>query len=180
MTRNDYDPKKAHEYYMKHRKLKGRHSMKGMTQQQRERWIYERDKIKAGAKADRDKVTSSTRQEIAKRSAEAEALREKVKKERLRFKAEAQRKITFIQERLKCLSPEKKKIFKEKLRSQISQIRDDTSSKNSALTAFSKAETAKRVAANKNTRSKAKQKKVSITVKKERALDVAYKRVRGR
>ena len=178
MARNDYDPKKAHEYYMKNRKLKGRHSIKGMTQQQRERWIYERDKIKAGAKADRDKVTSSTRQEIAKRSAEAEALREKIKKERLRFKAEAQRKITFIQEQLKNLSPEKKKVLKEKLSSQISQIRNDASSKNSNLTAFSKDETAKRVAANKTTRSKSKAKKKNIAINKERELDAAYKRAR--
>ena len=48
----NYDPVAAHEYYMKHRKLKGRksttkaqRSVKGMSKSQREQWAYARAQL---------------------------------------------------------------------------------------------------------------------------------------
>ena len=44
MANVNYDPKAAHEYYMKHRKLKGKkHSTKGFGDTQKEQWEYVKD-----------------------------------------------------------------------------------------------------------------------------------------
>ncbi len=40
-----YDPVKAHEYYEKHKKLKGRRSTKGMTDSQKAMAGYVKDKL---------------------------------------------------------------------------------------------------------------------------------------
>ncbi len=47
-----YDPVKAHEYYEKHKKLKGRQSTKGMTNSQKEMATYVKDKLSAEKKAE--------------------------------------------------------------------------------------------------------------------------------
>ena len=47
MASVDYDPVKAHEYYMKHRKLKGRRrSTKGFSESQKEQYAYAKEQLK--------------------------------------------------------------------------------------------------------------------------------------
>ena len=50
MSKVDYDPQKAHEYYMKHRKLKGKRSTRKFTQKQKEQWAYAKDQLKTQQK----------------------------------------------------------------------------------------------------------------------------------
>jgi small-conductance mechanosensitive channel len=45
-----YDPAKAHEYYIKNRKLKGR-TTRNMSDKQKEAWTYAEDKIKTEKKS---------------------------------------------------------------------------------------------------------------------------------
>lgn len=52
-----YDPVKAHEYYEKHKKLKGQHSTKGMTNSQKEMAAYVKDKLSAEKKQKLEGVT---------------------------------------------------------------------------------------------------------------------------
>ena len=52
-----YDPVKAHEYYEKHKKLKGRQSTKGMTNSQKEMAAYVKDKLSAEKKQKLESVT---------------------------------------------------------------------------------------------------------------------------
>ena len=47
-----YDLVKAHEYYEKHKKLKGQHSTKGMTNSQKEMAAYVKDKSECREKAE--------------------------------------------------------------------------------------------------------------------------------
>ena len=59
MANIDYDPRKAHEYYMKHRKLKGRRSTKGFSESQKEQWAYAKSQLSEQKKA-RDKGDSES------------------------------------------------------------------------------------------------------------------------
>ena len=52
-----YDLVKAHEYYEKHKKLKGQHSTKGMTNSQKEMAAYVKDKLSAEKKQKLESVT---------------------------------------------------------------------------------------------------------------------------
>lgn len=60
----NYDPVKAHEYYLKNRELKGRQqSTKGMSDTQKEAWSYTKNKIGTDKKAE---LTSSRNAQKAK------------------------------------------------------------------------------------------------------------------
>ena len=51
MANVNYDPKAAHEYYMKHRKLKGRkRSTKGFDDTQKEQWAYAKEQLRTQRK----------------------------------------------------------------------------------------------------------------------------------
>ncbi len=128
-----YDPVKAHEYYMKHRKLKGKRSIKGMTQAQKEQWAYakneltleERQEKKNASNASmasrtqkRDAVTADAKlkkESISNISkAQKEAIVKAAKAEREKFAKECSSKVKAIRERLKNMSKEEREDMKKK------------------------------------------------------------------
>lgn len=75
-----YDPVKAHEYYLRNRKLKGRtqFSTKGFNEKQKQAWDYIKNQIKEKQK--KDALTSKTQRDASIEQARqrAAALREQV------------------------------------------------------------------------------------------------------
>ena len=61
MVNEYYDAEKAHEYYEKHKKLKGRHSTKGFSTRQKEMWMYGKAQLTNEKKANTKSVTEDTR-----------------------------------------------------------------------------------------------------------------------
>lgn len=58
-TQKKYDAAKAHEYYMRTRKLKGRTSTAGLSQSQKEMAQYVKAELKAELKAEREKLAEA-------------------------------------------------------------------------------------------------------------------------
>jgi hypothetical protein len=95
-----YDPVKAHEYYLRNRKLKGRFSTKGFTKTQKEAFTYAKAQIHAKQQKDTAQARSAKDTGIAQARAHAAALRASIatrltnladnapKKERERIAAE--------------------------------------------------------------------------------------------
>lgn len=101
----DYDPVKAHEYYMKHRKLKGRHSTKGMSQTQKEQWAYAKDQLSEQHKAVKKNITDAT-------SMYKKDLSEKAKD-----------MIATLRSQIKNMTKEQKAIARERVQKMIGDIR---------------------------------------------------------
>jgi hypothetical protein len=112
----DYDPQKAHEYYMKHRKLKGKHSTKGFSKTQKEQWAYVKDQL------------STEHKEINKN------ITEEAKERRKALAEEAKEMISALRSRLKNMSKEEKAQWKERISNMISDIREELKSDKGALT----------------------------------------------
>ena len=120
----DYDPKKAHEYYEKHKKLKGRRkgrSTKGWTDIQKEQLEYAKDQLKTEHKNNNASITEEAKE---KRKALSEAASQRIKS---------------IRAQLKNLSPEQKEIVKsriqdirDQLAGQKEDLKEQTSEKKSA------------------------------------------------
>lgn len=55
----NYDPVKAHEYYLRNRELKGQTSTKGFSDTQREAWAYAKNKIGTDQKAESQSAQAS-------------------------------------------------------------------------------------------------------------------------
>ena len=128
-----YDPVKAHEYYEKHKKLKGRRSTRGFTQNQKAQWQYGKDQIKADEKAEKSDATSATRMKKQAISEDAkekrQAIGEKAKADRKKFTEDCKAKVTALREKLKNMSPERKAVMRERINGQIAQIREQFASK---------------------------------------------------
>lgn len=102
----DYDPQKAHEYYEKHKNLKGRHSTKKFTQSQKEQWEYAKDQLKTEHKAI-NKQIGVVASEIRKQMQE-----------------EASNKIKALRERLKNAPKDQKKKLREEIKGMSADIRE--------------------------------------------------------
>lgn len=121
----DYDPKKAHEYYEKHKKLKGRkkrvvHSTKGWSQRKKEQWAYAKEQLKQEHSAIGKGITASS------------------KSRRAAMSAAAKEKIAAIRERIKNLPKDQKKAAREQIKGVIEDIRGKLKSDKTALTAETK------------------------------------------
>lgn len=112
MSNVNYDPVKAHEYYMKHKKSSTTRSTKGMTDTQKEQWSFAKAQISDNYKATRTAITDQS------------------KAERTQLSDAAKVKIKAIQNRLKGLSSDQKAALK----SQIAGIREKLKTDKSALT----------------------------------------------
>ena len=74
-----YDPAKAREYYLKTRKLKGRHSTKGFSEKQHAGWAYAKDKIAADKKAELAKLSDDNKARKMQLRQQAKASRERIR-----------------------------------------------------------------------------------------------------
>jgi hypothetical protein len=111
-----YDPVKAHEYYMKHRKLKGRHSTKGMSESQKKQWESAKQGLSEEHKAISKGITAH----------------ENTRKEQASIIAKF--RIQQIRNRLEYVPKAKRAEFRKKLGALIDNIRKDLSTKKGRLT----------------------------------------------
>ena len=111
-----YDPVKAHEYYMKHRKLKGRHSTKGMSETQKKQWENAKQGLSEEHKAISKGITAH----------------ENARKDQAAIIAKF--RIQQIRNRLEYVPKAKRAEFREKLGALIDNIRKDLSRSKRKLT----------------------------------------------
>lgn len=226
----NYDPQAAHEYYEKHKKLKGKKSTtkaqrntKGMNKTQREQWAFARaqlfeekkkrtEELKAGRKgalaalSEAGKQVTAEKQEITKRLSESqkqqlELIAEQKQKQKEQIQKQATQKIEALRNKLKNLPPEQRQKVKEQIQKSIDKIKTGLKKSKDKLSADTQARKEdiradisgqKQSAANKAAESKAllreQRKGVSEAAKGaaqankeeyEKALDAAYKRIRG-
>jgi hypothetical protein len=71
----NYDPVKAHDYYLKNRDLKGRRSTKGFTQKQREGFAFVKSQVSAKKKSEIDAGRQTKNQSIAQVREQAHQVR---------------------------------------------------------------------------------------------------------
>lgn len=102
-----YDPVKRHEYYMKHRQLKGR--------QQRQSTASLNEEGKIAAKEVKDAITTERKEAYDK------------------IKEEMNEKIDELRKRLKAMSPERRKREKEKIQAEIKSLREEAKEKKTKL-----------------------------------------------
>lgn len=111
-----YDPIYAHEYYMKHRKLKGRHSTKGMSETQKKQWENAKQGLSEEHKAISKGITAH----------------ENARKDQAAIIAKF--RIQQIRNRLEYVPKAKRAEFREKLGALIDNIRKDLSRSKRKLT----------------------------------------------
>lgn len=73
-----YDPVKAHEYYEAHKKLKGRFSTKGMTEEQRAQWKQARTTASEQKKASKTSTRESHKATVTAVRASAQASKQRI------------------------------------------------------------------------------------------------------
>ena len=76
-----YDPKKAREYYLRTRKLKGRRSTKGWNEGQRQSWAMAKDQIGAQRKQDNSANVRERTAKVKALRAQAKAMRQRISDE---------------------------------------------------------------------------------------------------
>jgi hypothetical protein len=150
----EYDPVKAHEYYMRTRELTGRRSTKGVNNQQRERWSFTKAQIHEEKKTKVTEESLSKKQKIEEFRAKAEQMRAKFSEDLKLFnkklvekaiaeraRVEEKRKIEL--ERLqtplpKNISPEKRAAILEKRKKEIGDLVNESRSEKKDISADSK------------------------------------------
>lgn len=191
----NYDPKAAHEYYMRHRKLKGRHSTRHMSNSQKEQWYYAKAQLKEQKKIRdaKDKITIyANRDEAIKSATESkkrrlEQIKEQKEQQKKAITEQAKQKIDSLRNKLKNMTPEQRKLAREKISETIDGIRSAMSSKKKNVTdmasAKSKSIRTATTAENKNTRKKAseilKSAREFSKDEYEAAVDEAYNKIKG-
>jgi hypothetical protein len=165
MSKVDYDPQKAHEYYMKHRKLKGRRSTKGFSQTKKEQWAYVKKQLSEEHKGINKDISESRNERIA-------AISEALKKQKEALTIQAKAKIEALRDRMKYMSPAEKRNIRDSINSIIGDIRAEVKSKKESLQ-----ETGAKT--KENERNKAKNAKAKESKAYEKRLDDAYKNLKG-
>lgn len=102
-----YDPVKRHEYYMKHRQLKGR-AQRASTASLNEEGKIAAKEVKEGIMAERKEAYEA-------------------------IKTEMNKKITALRNRLKKMSPARRKAQKAKIQAQIKALRTEAKEKKTKL-----------------------------------------------
>lgn len=110
-----YDPVKAHEYYMKHRKLKGR--KKTWTDEKKAAWASTKSQLAAEHNAISSGITAH----------------ERARKEQATTRANFM--IKQIRNRLKYATPSQKEAFRKKLEKLIDNVRSELEAKRAKFTA---------------------------------------------
>ena len=129
-----YDPVKAHEYYMKHRELKGRTSTAGLN-----------DEGKAAASYVKEQLTSERKSKVEANKEETtnqiDKLREQKKSNIAAHKAAMQKQIDSLRNRLSSMSSTDKKKNRTRIQSSISTLREQNAAERERLNAEFQAQT---------------------------------------
>ncbi len=120
-----YDPQKAHEYYMKHRQLKGRRSKSSLNEAGKEAIDY----IKSQLQEERDARKAEIKLQKEK---SIKALKSKLEKDRMQLKLQVNSTIEVMRNRLK--NGNLTGAQKDALKDRITRIREKYSSAKKALT----------------------------------------------
>lgn len=119
-----YDPVKAHEYYMKHRQLKGRQS-RSSTASLNEAGKIAAKEVKDGIMAERKAAYEKLKEDIKK---EIEAVRKAMKGKKSKgAKEKLKQKIAAIRERNKAEREKIKEAYQEKYLQELDKIKQDAS-----------------------------------------------------
>ena len=108
----DYDPQKAHEYYEKHKKLKGRHSTSGFSSSQKEQFAYAKQQLLQQKK---DRNATNAANINAQKQASVTQIEEAKKAQKEQLSNAAKAKIDQLRAQLKGMS----KIQKAQAKSRI-------------------------------------------------------------
>lgn len=162
---SNYDSAKAHEYYLKNRKLKGRHSTKGMSQTQKERWQYAKAQLKDEHKEKSSDITSMSQ-------LQRQALASENKRRREQMTKQANSMISRLRDQLKTMSPAQKRVMREQIGNMISSIRASLSANKSGLTDNAKIS---RAAITATTKAAREQEAKEYEARK----DAAFKKIKG-
>lgn len=121
----NYDPQKAHEYYEKHKKLKGRKkkgtSTKGFSEKQNEQLSYAQAQLKKQQK----KKNAQARHNIALGASDKkETITRTRQEQKKRLIKEASEKIDALKKQYENASPEEQDAMREKISNAILNIRE--------------------------------------------------------
>ena len=130
-----YDPVKAHEYYMRTRKLKGRNSTSGLNEKGREAARYIRQKLSEERKSTVDASKASTKSKI-------ESIRSKTENDIRTYTTQTQAKIDQLVSLLKNMRPDQKKRALPLIKTQISRLKESNAQKRASLIAAYKKDSA--------------------------------------
>lgn len=205
----NYDPVKAHEYYMEHRQLKGNRSTKGFSETQKAQIAFAKAQLsdqktdqlaeinewkKAQIQAISERVKNQNMDIREARARAVEAMREAAKAKKETLTRMGKLKIEALRRHLQEMPPERKKQMRDKIESLIGtlsnkmadakfKITENTQKKVKKTQEKAKAETEKNTAKGKadkeNVRAQAKAKKEEVKAGYESAVDKAYSDVRG-
>ena len=120
----DYDPVKAHEYYEKHKKLKGRKraSTKGFSQKQLEQTEYAKSQLAKRYKKNVEQISDAAKMRL-----------EDVRTEKLKQKdalvKEASQKIAALREKYMSASPEEQDAMRKQISDAVLKLREKTKAK---------------------------------------------------
>lgn len=174
MSRVDYDPVKAHEYYINYRKkgLKKGRSTKGLSQENKERWEYAKAQLKEQKKArdasDKERITKSKEQRI-------ERIKEETTRRREEMTQRAKNEIENLKNYLSNLSPEQRKQVKAQIGETIRNIRAALSGEKKSLTENS---TAEKKGIRQESSANLKSARASSKEKYEKDLEEAYNTIK--
>ncbi len=118
----NYDPVKAHEYYIRNRQLMGRHSLKGFTERQREGFSYAKDQIRQTTQNKIKTAKETEKQSIEKARSEAKAVRENIASQLKSFVESLNQQHTVNSQTIAANALQKKKEIDDKLASDLAAI----------------------------------------------------------
>lgn len=166
MSSVNYDPVKAHEYYEKHKHLKGRkRSTKGWNQTQKEQLSYAKYQLSEQKKAQLSDI-SEQRKEIAKK------LSEQKREQKKRLSEATQAKIKAVRAKLKNMPPAQKEQFKAQIQNTIDALKGELSEKKSLIDIKDKSAREELTDRTKSAREKVRE-------NYEKGIDEAYKKIGG-
>ena len=163
----NYDPQKAHEYYEKHKKLKGRRSTKGFSQSQKERLAYAKYQLGEDKKQQISEISEQ-------RKALAAEVAATIKEKKAAATKQAQAQIQRIRNKLKAMrnaSPERKAQMRDMIAGAVASIRESAKQTRDQLTAQGKA-------AREDLSAQAKSAKENVRQEYEKKVDEAYEKIR--
>lgn len=123
-----YDPVKAHEYYMKHRELKGRTSTAGLNDEGKAAASYVKEQLTTERKAKVEANKEDTTNQIDK-------LREQKKSNIAAHKAAMQRQIDQLRAKLSSMSSTDKQKNRARISASISALREQNAAERERLNA---------------------------------------------
>lgn len=118
----NYDPVKAHEYYLRNRELKGRRSTKGFNQKQKEGWQYAQAQVRAGKKSKTEAARNTEQQSIAAARAQATAVRQQISDQIRKFAESLSQQHSDNSKTISANAAQQRQAIADKLKADIAAV----------------------------------------------------------